>query len=241
MSRRSLAFIAGLTLFAAPLAACGSSGSDSSDTTTPTADETTTTAAAAEPLKILVSNDDGFEAEGIDALVEGLQTLDDVEITVVAPLEQQSGTGGSETEGELATGDVTLASGYEATSVDGFPADSIRVALDEQEVEADLVITGINEGQNRGPLTELAGTVGAARAAATRGIPALATSQGFGEEFDYDVAVPLILEWVANNRDDLVAGDVPAGSNAAEVSAACSTSWPASVRSSSESRSALAR
>ena len=41
----------------------------------------------AEPLQILVSNDDGYAAEGIDALVEGLEGIDGVEVTVVAPLE----------------------------------------------------------------------------------------------------------------------------------------------------------
>jgi 5'-nucleotidase len=191
-----------------PLSACGSDdeGGSSSDTTAP-AEETTTTEAAVEPLQVLVSNDDGYAAEGIDALVAGLQTLEDVEITVVAPLEQQSGTGGKSTAGELEVTDVELASGFPAKAVDGFPSDSIRVAIDELGIEPDLVITGINEGQNLGPLVDASGTVGAARAAVERGIPAFATSQGLAAEPDYESAVPLILDWVTEHRDELASGD----------------------------------
>ncbi|MCB0961737.1 MAG: 5'/3'-nucleotidase SurE [Acidimicrobiales bacterium] len=206
---RHLLLVAALAV--APLAACSSDGSDGAAPETTAAESTETTVAeAAAPLRILVSNDDGVGAEGIDALVEGLLTLDDVEVTVVAPLEQQSGTGGSETEGEVATSEAETAGGYEATAVDGYPSDAVRVAVDEQGVEADLVVTGINEGQNLGPVIDASGTVGAARAAVARGIPALATSQGTGADaFDYEAAVPLILEWITERRDALAAGEAP--------------------------------
>lgn len=175
------------------------------------AESTTSTEAEVEaaPLHVLVSNDDGYEADGIDALVEGLLTLDNVEVTVVAPLTQQSGTGGKETEGELETSEVELLSGHPAVAVAGFPADTIRVAIDEMDVEPDVVITGINEGQNVGPVIDFSGTVGAARAAVARDIPALATSQGTADELDYDAAVPLILDWVTENRAALVDGSLP--------------------------------
>ncbi|CAN5842420.1 hypothetical protein BH23ACT2_BH23ACT2_04980 [soil metagenome] len=162
-----------------------------------------------EVLRILVTNDDSYEAEGIDAVVEGLLTLDAVEVEVVAPLEEQSGQGGRSTLGDLEVTDVELTSGYEARAVDGFPADSVRVAIDELGVEADLVVSGINSGQNLGPLVDISGTVGGARAAVARDIPALATSQGFGDDFDYDSAVPLILDWVEERRDDLISGNAP--------------------------------
>lgn len=193
-----------------PLSACSSSDDgDASPTTTEAAEETTTTEAAVEPLQILVSNDDGYSAEGIDALVEGLKTLEGVEVTVVAPLDQQSGTGGNETDGELTASEVELASGEPATAVDGFPADSVRYAFETMGVEPDLVITGINEGQNLGPLVNASGTVGAARKAVSFGVPAFATSQGLAEELDYDAAVPLILEWVTEHREALAAGEAP--------------------------------
>lgn len=211
---RALALVAAAAVV---LAACGSSdGSDGvsangdATTTVASGDTTTTTEAAAAPLEILVSNDDGYEAEGIDVLVEALRKVDDVEVTVVAPLSQQSGQGGKTTEGELKVTDVTLASGYPAKAVDGYPADTIRVAVDELGIEPDVVITGINSGQNLGPLVDLSGTVGAARAAVARGIPALATSQGVGDTFDYPSAVPFILDWLDTHRADLAAGKATA-------------------------------
>ncbi len=194
----------------ASLIACGSDdGDDAAPDTTDAAAETTTTEAAAEPLQILVSNDDGYSAEGIDALVEALGTVEGVEVTVVAPLTQQSGTGGKSTAGELNVTEVETASGHPATAVEGFPSDAVRVAIDEMGVEPDLVITGINEGQNIGPVVDASGTVGAARAAVARGVPALATSQGSGDTFDYEAAIPFILDWLEERREALLAGDAP--------------------------------
>ena len=200
------------------LAACGGDdggGDDQAaeDTTAPAEDTTTTTAAPAEPLRILVSNDDGYAAEGIDALVEGLLTLEDVEVTVFAPLENQSGTSDNTNPGlDEATTEETTLSGYPAVAVDGFPADSVEQGLDAMAAELPhVVISGINEGQNIGPLTELSGTVGAARTAARAGIPALAVSQGIlldgGPEPDYPVAVDLTLDWVTEHREELVAAE----------------------------------
>ncbi len=202
------------------LGAC--SGDDSGDddaapeeepaTTEAPAEDTTTTTAPAETLRILVSNDDGYSAEGIDALVEGLLTLDDVEVTVSAPLENQSGTSDSTTPGEEATSEEETLSGHPAVAVDGFPADSVEAGLASLAEPPHLVISGINEGQNIGPLTELSGTVGAARTGARAGIPALAVSQGIffdgsGPPPDYPSAVELALEWVEEHRDELVAAE----------------------------------
>ncbi len=210
MQRRTPALVLA-ALCLGTLAACGSSGGSdaSSDTTAPKADETTTTAPVeAVPLMILVSNDDGVEGEGIDALAQGLAAMDDVKVFVVAPLTDQTGQGGKETERELAVTDVKLGSGFTARAVDGYPADSVRVAVDELGIDPDLLITGINAGQNLGPALDISGTVGAARAGVARGIPALATSQGT-PEFDYASAVPLIVEWVETHRNELMTGDVP--------------------------------
>ncbi|MCZ7535280.1 MAG: 5'/3'-nucleotidase SurE [Acidimicrobiia bacterium] len=204
------------------VAGCGSDGGDAGDagdsggsspsttagsapTTTTTADATTTTEVA-ESLQVLVTNDDGVGAEGLDSLVTALSSLEAVTVVVVAPSEQQSGTGGSTTEGPLTTHASETAGGHEATAVDGFPADTIRVALDDLGLEPDLVVAGINEGQNVGPLVEVSGTVGAARAAASRGIPALAVSQGLGESFDYEVAAGIVADWIEEHREALLAG-----------------------------------
>jgi 5'-nucleotidase len=201
--------VAGVLVVAALLAA-GCGGDDDDGAAPQSGERETTTTAPAEPLAILVTNDDGVGAEGIDVLVEALRAVDGVEVTVVAPSEQQSGTGGSVTEGPVETNEATTASGYEARAVDGFPADTIRVAFDELALTPDLVVSGINEGQNLGPVVDLSGTIGAARAAARRGVPALAVSQGLGQDLDYDVAAGLVVDWVTGYADALRAGDVSA-------------------------------
>lgn len=223
MNRRSplVAVIAALSLVLS-LVGCGSDassdGANGPVTTAPTTQGTdqggATTASGPStptddeaPLEVLVSNDDGYSAEGIDVLVQGLNKVDGLAVTVYAPLEQQSATGGKSTDGELEVTDATTASGYPVRAIDGFPADSVRVALDDESVTADLVVTGINEGQNVGPAVDISGTVGAARAAVARDIPALATSQGLGEPVDYEAAVPFILDWIEDHRADLLAGD----------------------------------
>jgi 5'-nucleotidase len=172
--------------------------------------ETTTTVddAATEPVAVLVTNDDGVGAEGIDTLVDALTAIEGVEVTVVAPADEQSGQGGNETDGPLHSNEATTAGGYEAVAVDGFPADTVRVAIDEMGLEPDLVVSGINEGQNLGPIVDVSGTVGAARAAARRGVPALAVSQGLGDEPDFDAGAELAVGWVTENLDALRAGEV---------------------------------
>lgn len=216
--RRRSALIAVAALLAVAPAACSSDSDDDATSTTeaPADGGSTTEAPAEEPsedaLQILVTNDDGYDAEGIDELVSGLQSLPDVEITVVAPLEQQSGTGGKETDGPVESSEVELPNGLAATAVDGFPSDAVRVAIDEMGLEPDLVVSGINEGQNIGPVVDLSGTIGAARAGARRGIPALALSQGLDATIaDYQVTVPLVLDWIQDNRAAILDGTAEVG------------------------------
>jgi 5'-nucleotidase len=65
------------------------------------------------------------------------------------------------------------------------------------------VLSGINAGQNMGTVVDLSGTIGAARAAATRGIPALALSQGLGDAPQYPSAAKLAVAWLAKHRAEL--------------------------------------
>ncbi len=67
-------------------------------------------------------------------------------------------------------------------------------------------MSGINFGQNIGPAVDISGTVGAARAAAARKIPALASSQGIGDPMAYPTGVTQVLAWVAEHRADLLDG-----------------------------------
>lgn len=166
--------------------------------------------AAVKPLRVLVSNDDGVKAPGIDALVRGLRKLPKVTVTVVAPAENQSGTGGKTTPGTLAAARTTTASGYPAVAVSGYPADSIDYALSRvvKPANVDLVIAGINQGANLGPFVDLSGTVGAARAAAQQGLPALATSMGSGTVSDFSDGVASTTAWVTAHRAKLKRGTV---------------------------------
>ena len=179
------------------------------DTTAPTTTEAaaTTTTAAPEPLLVLVSNDDGVDAPGIDALVEMLIVRDDVEVVVVAPGGNRSGSSDTTTEdGEVTAVDATTATGHPAVAVSGFPADAVIHALDVMGIEPDLVISGINEGANIGPFSELSGTVGAARTGARAGYPALAASQGLGEPPDFPAGAAAVAAWLDDNIEELRTG-----------------------------------
>jgi 5'-nucleotidase len=132
-------------------------------------------------LRVLVTNDDGVGAPGIDAVVQQLIQNPDLEVTVVAPLTNQSGSGDTFSTTPLAISSTTTASGYPASAVAGRPADAVLVALLDLLAEPpDLVVSGINSGQNiTREIANLSGTVGAALTAARKGIPAIALSQGF--------------------------------------------------------------
>lgn len=124
-------------------------------------------------MKILVSNDDGYLAPGIVALVEALRPI--AEIVVVAPDSNRSGSSNS------LTLDRPL-SVYRADNgfyfVNGTPSDCVHVALTGGlSFRPDLVVSGINQGQNMGDDTLYSGTVAAATEGFLFGIPAIAFSQ----------------------------------------------------------------
>jgi 5'-nucleotidase len=154
-------------------------------------------------ITVLVTDDDGVGAPAIDAVVEALRQQKRTKVVVVAPATNQSGTGSKTTPGGATGGPATTASGYEATAVQGFPADSVDYALDVLKLTPTVVISGSNLGQNLGPITEVSGTVGAARQAARRGIPALAVSNGLGDAPDYATAGKLAVEWLNEHRKAL--------------------------------------
>jgi 5'-nucleotidase len=161
-------------------------------------------------LRILVTNDDGVAAPGIDALVEGLRDLDRVKVTVVAPATNQSGTGDQTTPRLLTVTDTETAGGYPAVAVDGFPADSVIIAFDSVlRKMPHVVVSGVNQGQNLGPVLAVSGTVGAARTAVRRGIPGVAVSAGLGESPDYAAGVDEAIKWVKEHRKELVKGADP--------------------------------
>ncbi len=219
-----------LLLLAGPLALAACSSSPSSDTTT-----TGTAPSADSTLSIMVTNDDGVGAPGINAVVQGLRTLPHTTVTVVAPLTNQSGTGGKTTPasaGTLVTSASQTASGYPATAVHGYPADTViwAVARHGLSFRPDLVVSGINFGQNIGPLAAESGTVGAAREAVTLGVPALAASQGIdnGATPDFSEGVPFVERWVTAHRAVLI--DHSYGNKPLQGNLNIPTCAPSSVR-----------
>ena len=123
-------------------------------------------------MKILVSNDDGYQSPGILVLAEALLALGEVE--VVAPERDRSGASNS------LTLDVPLRAtrmGNGVTRVDGTPTDCVHLALTGLlESEPDLVISGINLGPNLGDDILYSGTVAAATEGRFLGLPAIAIS-----------------------------------------------------------------
>ncbi|MDH3434561.1 MAG: 5'/3'-nucleotidase SurE, partial [Gammaproteobacteria bacterium] len=126
-------------------------------------------------LRILLTNDDGYDAPGIQALRAALVAAGH-DVILVAPLQDQSGSGARvTTQGTLDYKEQSAG----VWSVDGSPADSVLIGLlhimgDESP---DLVVSGANFGQNLGYAIN-SGTVGAATVAMYVGIPAIAVSVG---------------------------------------------------------------
>ena len=124
-------------------------------------------------MKILISNDDGYQAPGIVALYEALKDVADVE--VIAPEQNNSAKSNALTLHSPLY--VTRASnGFRY--VNGTPADCVHIALTGLlDYRPDLVVSGINNGANMGDDTIYSGTVGAAMEGFLFGIPAIAFSQ----------------------------------------------------------------
>ena len=121
---------------------------------------------------ILLTNDDGYQAEGLRTLAEEL--ADFARVSIVAPSREQSGTAQSLT---LRQPIVCNRIAEREWAIDGTPADCVIVALHKLLPEKpDLVISGINHGANLGENAYYSGTVGAAREGALHHIPSVAVS-----------------------------------------------------------------
>jgi 5'-nucleotidase len=124
-------------------------------------------------MKILICNDDGYQASGIVALYEALKTIADVE--VVAP-EHNNSAKSNALSLHTPMYVQTAANGFRY--INGTPADCVHIALTGLlGYRPDLVVSGINNGANMGDDTIYSGTVGAAMEGYLFGIPAIAFSQ----------------------------------------------------------------
>lgn len=145
-------------------------------------------------MKILISNDDGVQSPGIEALVKVFSGTH--EVVVAAPATQQSAKAHAITVGQPIYVDKykPLMDKYsiEAYSVYGTPADSVKLYLEgllEHKTEnyPELVISGINNGSNLGTDLVYSGTVGAAREGYIHNISSLAVSLDYNASISFDM------------------------------------------------------
>lgn len=129
-------------------------------------------------MKIVVTNDDGVFAPGIRVLAETL--TDFGEVTVIAPSREQSGMSHAITvDRPLRMDKINAIPGLEGRCymVDGTPSDCVKMAVHALNLQPDMIVSGINIGENLGTDVLYSGTVSAAIEAVLLGIPAIAVSQ----------------------------------------------------------------
>jgi 5'-nucleotidase len=164
--------------------------------------------------KILLTNDDGYSAEGIQVLAEALEGL--AELWVVAPNSEQSAVSHALTLNRPLRLEQR---GERRYAVDGTPTDCVTLALSSlfASNRPDLVVSGINRGANMGVDVHYSGTVSAAFEGVILGLPALAVSQQLGDGYSFERAAAIACElagWILDNglpKDTLLNLNVPAG------------------------------
>jgi 5'-nucleotidase len=171
-------------------------------------------------LLILLSNDDGIDAPGIRALIEALRPI--AEIVVAAPAGEQSGKGhGLQLHDPIFVTERKQPQGQSWYAIEGPPATCVRLAVESLlPRRPDLVVSGVNRGENLGLTVYNAGTLGPAREAAIVGIPSIAVSTRGGNEADFRSAAGFIRHLVEHlqGRSEIKPGlflnvNVPSGEN----------------------------
>lgn len=143
---------------------------------------------------ILISNDDGFQAKGINVLIDTLRDIAD--LLVCAPDSGRSGYGCAfSVFNPLHLKLRRKEKGLEVWSCDGTPVDCVKLALDQlcTKRKPDMVIGGINHGDNASVNTHYSGTMGVAMEGAMKYIPSVAFSLcDHAEDADFDPLLPYI-------------------------------------------------
>jgi len=180
-------------------------------------------------LRVLLTNDDGIEADGLQTLRRALREVDGIDLVTIAPDGNRSAIGrGITTRRPLVVERVDFADGTHGYATDGTPVDCVRLAALGlvEDWTPDLVVAGINHGANLGDDVTYSGTVAAAFEGLVLGLPAVAVSQQSvrremdfraGHEFDFDAAARFTARVVEELEDvplppsTLLNVNVPAG------------------------------
>lgn len=180
-------------------------------------------------LNVLLTNDDGIEADGLQAMRIALAELSDVRLAVIAPDGNRSAMARSiTTRRPLWVEEVPFPDGTLGYATDGTPVDCVRLASLGlvENFAADLVVAGINHGANLGDDITYSGTVAAALEGVVLGLPAIAVSQQsrarlldyrFHGGFGFEIAAAFVARLVERIEDvplparTLLNVNVPAG------------------------------
>ena len=163
-------------------------------------------------MRILLTNDDGISAPGLQAARRALREIEGVEVEVIAPDSNRSASARSiTTRSPLSVEEVEFGDGQVGFATDGTPVDCVRFAeLGLVGGRPDLIVSGINHGANLGDDITYSGTVAAALEGIVLGIPAIAVSQqssgtGMGYvtgKFDFTVAAAFTAQLAARLKDE---------------------------------------
>ena len=170
-------------------------------------------------MRVLITNDDGIGAKGLQALRRALAEMPELELSVIAPDSNRSATARSiTTRSPLWVEEITFDDGTTGFATDGTPVDCVRFAdlglTGEQK--PDLIVSGINHGANLGDDITYSGTVAAALEGIVLGIPAIAVSQQsgaremdfrLGRQFDFEVAAAFTAQLVRGVARDPIPDD----------------------------------
>ncbi len=141
-------------------------------------------------MKILLSNDDGYQAPGLGVMREALRKI--AEVVVVAPRANCSGSSNALTLRRSIAVEKVADDTY---AVDGTPADCVHLAVNGMlDFEPDLVVSGINNGENLGDDVMYSGTVAAAIEGRFLRLPAIAVSLAGRELKHFDTAARVVVE-----------------------------------------------
>ena len=164
-------------------------------------------------MRVLITNDDGIGAKGLNALRRELAAIPGAEVSVIAPDSNRSATARSiTTRSPLWVQEIEFDDGGTGFATDGTPVDCVRFAeLGLIGERPELIVSGINHGANLGDDITYSGTVAAALEGIVLGIPAIAISQQsaaremdfrFGRDFDFSVAAALGAQLVRRVTED---------------------------------------